>query len=174
LRLQINFFTIVITRSGVLKLVMVINHVDMTSYTWWRSIGVFNMLMTSPQPPLFKSKNWLSYGQSIFSPWLLLEVMFRNWVWSSTKVMLTSYSWWRFLDVFTMPMPRPHICVTFLKGKNSLSYGKSIFSIVINRSGIWKLVMVINQGDTYFLHLMKVHWCLHYANDRFSHVWNFI
>ncbi len=32
--------------------------------------------------------------------------------------------------------------------------------------------MVINKGDTDFLHLMKVHWCLHYASIKSSHVWN--
>jgi len=62
----------------------------------------------------------------------------------------------------------------FLLQKFSDLWQNNFFTIIITISGVWILVMVINQGDVDFLHLMKVYWYLHYANYKSSHVWNIV
>jgi len=38
--------------------------------------------------------------------------------------------------------------------------------IVITRCDVYKSVMLNNQGDVDFLHLMKIYFCLHYVNVK--------
>jgi len=89
-------------------------------------------------------------------PQYLVAVAAGPWWWWTTKVMLTSYTSWESIFVFTLWIPGLHMCQMSFNSKNSLRYHKIIFTTVITSCGGWNWVMVNNQGDADLLTLTKV------------------
>jgi len=75
------------------------------------------------------------------------------------------------LDVFTMSLPRLHMCETFLDSNNLVS---NFGTIVNTRCCAWILVTVCNQRWCWLPTLYKSQFSFAYANPNFSHRWNII